>query len=138
MKGLKLFLLLLIFVSWGCSKIDEVIPNVSFSGQIYLPGLSENPVIVRYDQSYNRLGINGIVIYRLNQDEYYAFDLMCPYEKSLDCMVRITDGATCKCPCCDTQYIIVTNPAGIISGPSKWPLKSYRTVVSGDYLYVSN
>jgi nitrite reductase/ring-hydroxylating ferredoxin subunit len=136
-RGLIVVFLVLLVMS-GCGKEEEVIPNVSFSGQIYIPGLFENPTIFQFDVNHYRLGINGIVIYRVSPDVFYAFDLMCPYEKSLDCLVEITDGAICTCPCCNSQFIIVMDPGSVVQGPARWPLKSYRTDVNGDYLYVSN
>ena len=134
----KILLLLVLVIS--CAKDEEVIPNVSFSGKVYIPYLTSNPIIVKRDVENYRLGINGVLIYYAGTNEYYAFDLMCPYEKSTSCMVSITDGATCTCPCCGSRFIIVTNPGSVVEGPSQWPLKSYNTHVSidGDYLYISN
>ena len=123
---------------FGCKTNEDIIPNVSFSGQIYIPTISGNPTIVKYDLNQKRLGVNGVVIYRVAPDEYYAFDLMCPNEKSFDCFVKILDGATCQCPCCKTMYLIVTDPGSVVEGPSKWPLKSYQTYISGDYLTIYN
>ena len=122
----------------GCDKEEEIIPNVSFSGMIYIPTMTENPMIFRTDINQRRLGVYGVVVYQSGPEEFYAFDLMCTNEKSAECLVEITDGATCTCPCCESRFFIVTQEGGIAEGPAKWSLKGYSTYVDGNYLVISN
>jgi nitrite reductase/ring-hydroxylating ferredoxin subunit len=133
--------LMVITITVGCSeKHDPIIPDVSFNATIYLndPAFSGNPFVVRTDQSGRIIGVNGVVVYRSTPDEYFAFDRMCTHEKRLDCSVKVTDGATVTCPCCESRFLIVTQDASIINGPAVWPLKAYRTSVNGDYLHIWN
>ncbi len=82
---------------------------------------------------------NGIIIYRANLDQFYAYDRTCPYDyvangKSLKVNI---DFIQAICPTCSTAYSLPTG--GIpISGPGKYPLKNYRTIFDGRYLTVEN
>ena len=127
-----LFTLLMLFTT--CGEHEEVIPRVSFFVSIDLTDpkySSESTFIVYRDIAGNRAGINGVVVYRLTNDTYYAFDLMCPNEKQNHCLVKIKDDVTCECPCCGSQFLIVVPYGDIISGPSPWPLQGYKTEVTG-------
>lgn len=124
----------------GCANQEEIIPNVSFNASVYLadPAFTTNPFVVKYDVSRQRIGVYGVVIYRLSPTEYYVFDLMCPYDKRNSCLVGVEDGASCRCPCCQSLFIVATPDGGIAEGPSKWPLKTYNCMVTGDYLKIWN
>jgi len=134
MKRLFLILVTLLLFTTCNKEHEEIIPNVSFFVSIDLtdPKYSaQNTFIVFKDVSGNRAGINGVVVYRLTSNEYYAFDLMCPNEKSVTCLVGIKDDVTCECPCCKTQFLIAVPYGDVIEGPSPWPLKGYKTQVTG-------
>ena len=127
-----LFTLILLFST--CGDHEEVIPKVRFSVSIDLTDpkySSESTFIVYRDAAGNRAGINGVVVYRLTNDTYYAFDLMCPNEKQNHCLVTIKDDVTCECPCCESQFLIAVPYGDVLSGPSPWPLQGYKTEVTG-------
>lgn len=137
----------------SCNRKDnDVVPdsyvsfNMDISGDILFSDLNAigNSVIVTYrtnNWGYRSAGYdsNGIVIYRANLDQFYAYDLTCPYD-------YVTNGRSLKvnidfiqaiCPTCGTAYSLPTG--GIpISGPGKYPLKNYRTLFDGRYLSVEN
>ncbi|TAJ14641.1 Rieske (2Fe-2S) protein [Marinilabiliaceae bacterium JC017] len=135
-------LVMSLFILAACkSDRDEIIPNVSFSIKINVnddPEYSETSFIVKRDLSGRPAGVCGVVIYRLTSDTYYAFDLMCPYEKRYNCLVEKKDDMTYKCPCCGSEFMIGTETGSILEGPSKWPLKAYQTSVNGNWLSVWN
>lgn len=131
---------------------NDVVPDtyVSFvmdvSGDILFSDLNAigNSVIVTYrtnNWGYRSAGYdsNGIIIYRANLDQFYAYDRTCPYD-------YVTNGKSLKvnidfiqaiCPICSTAYSLPTG--GIpVSGPGKYPLKNYRTIFDGRYLTVEN
>ncbi len=130
-----LYILFTILLFTTCNKDrEEIIPNVSFFVSINLDDplySSNNTFIVVRDVAGNRAGINGIVVYRLTNETFYAFDLMCPNEKRPNCMVEIKDDITCECPCCESQFLIATPYGDVISGSAPWPLKAYQTSVTG-------
>jgi nitrite reductase/ring-hydroxylating ferredoxin subunit len=124
----------LVFLFTTCdNNREEIIPNVSFFVSINLddPQYADNVFIVHGDNMGNKAGINGVVVYRLSTDTYYAFDLMCTFEKQVHCLVKIKDGVTCECPCCGSEFLIATPYGDVISGDAPWPLKAYKTRVTG-------
>jgi nitrite reductase/ring-hydroxylating ferredoxin subunit len=131
---------------------NDVIPDtyVSFvmdiTGDILFSDLNAigNSVIVTYrtnNWGYRSAGYdsNGIIIYRANLDQFYAYDRTCPYDyvaNSNSIKVNI-DFIQALCPICSTAYSLPTG--GIpISGPGKYPLKNYRTIFDGRFLTVEN
>ncbi len=130
-----LFITFIILLFTTCNDgREEIIPNVSFYVSVNLDDplySSKNTFIVVYGMYGNRAGINGVVVYRYANDTYYAFDLMCTNEKRPSCLVSIEDDITCKCPCCNSQFLIATPYGDIISGDAPWPLKAYQTSISG-------
>ncbi|NPA36684.1 MAG: Rieske (2Fe-2S) protein [Chlorobi bacterium] len=132
-KTFSAFALIVLFSTCDNSYKNDIIPNVSFYVKIYLddPKYADNTFIVTTDNAGNRAGINGVVVYRLSSDTYYAFDLMCPNEKQVSCLVTIENDVTCRCPCCNSEFLIGTPYGDVISGDAPWPLKAYKTRVSG-------
>jgi nitrite reductase/ring-hydroxylating ferredoxin subunit len=130
-----LFITIIILLFSTCNKgKEEIIPNVSFYVSVNLDDplySSKNTFVIVNDVAGNRAGINGVVVYRLTNDTYYAFDLMCTNEKRPSCMVSIEDDITCKCPCCNSQFLIATPYGDVISGDAPWPLKAYQTSITG-------
>jgi len=94
-----------------------------------------------YSGEYSGLG--GILIYRLSQWEFLAFDLACTYEISPDCVIEKYKGVDIffKCPCCSSEYTIDANSINgnfVSKEPARFPLKQYNAYVDNDYLYITN
>jgi len=82
---------------------------------------------------------NGIIVYRANLDQFYAYDRTCPHDYEVNNKsIRVNvDFIQAICPVCSTAYSLPTG--GIpISGPGKYPLKNYRAIFDGRYLSVEN
>jgi hypothetical protein len=127
----------------ACSGDEEIRRNP------YLPDLNFS---VRLDLSlpeYNRLnfpgnefvtrnyGLNGIVIYNLNNDQYMAFELTDPNHVPDTCSYLSVDATQASCNCEDGNiYTIITGQQ--IAGEGNYSLKPYRVVRNGNILEVSN
>jgi nitrite reductase/ring-hydroxylating ferredoxin subunit len=89
----------------------------------------------RYAGGYNG---NGIIIFS-GADGYYAYDRTCPHEyvDNGQSVKVIIDFTIARCPKCNTTYALAASgtPA---SGPGRYPLKNYRTILNGRYLTVQN
>lgn len=136
-----IFLLISIFS--GCSSDDDLRRNP------YLPHLNFS---INFDLSlpeYNQLnfpgnkfvsrnyGINGIVIYNLNNDQYMAFELTDPNHVQQDCSFLVVTGTEAECSCEDGNvYTIITGQQ--LAGEGVYSLKPYRVTRSGNVLEVSN
>jgi hypothetical protein len=82
---------------------------------------------------------NGIIVYRANLEQFYAYDRTCPYDYAVNSKsVKVNvDFIQAVCPSCSTYYSLPTGGVPI-SGPGKYPLKNYRTLFDGRYLTVEN
>jgi nitrite reductase/ring-hydroxylating ferredoxin subunit len=75
---------------------------------------------------------SGIIVYRADLDNFFAYDRTCPYDYAIkNKVVRINvDFTEAICPVCSTYYSL---PSGgqPISGPGRYPLKNYKTSYDG-------
>ena len=143
--NLQLFLIMftLFFTSLGCSSDDDMRRNP------YLPPLNFS---VNFDLSlpeYNQLnfpgnnfvtrnyGLNGIVIYNLNNDQYLAYELSDPNHIPQACSALIVEGIEAICSCEDgNRYNIITGEQ--VAGTGEYALQFYRIVRTGNVLQISN
>ncbi|NJW52993.1 hypothetical protein HC175_08670 [Salinimicrobium sp. CDJ15-91] len=140
----RIFLIFsLIFIFLGCSSDDDLRQNP------YLPHLNFS---VNFDLSlpeYNQLnfpgnkyvtrnyGINGIVIFNLNNDQYLAFELTDPNHVPQTCSSLTVTGTEASCSCGDgNKYTIITGQQ--IAGEGEYSLKPYRAQKIGGVLQISN
>jgi len=83
----------------------------------------------------------GIIVYRLTDSEFLAFERTCPHDPDACCTgtqcsrlvvdqsrLRITDS------CCQSVYLILDGSN--ISGPSQYRLKQYNTSYDGTVLHI--
>ncbi len=87
--------------------------------------------------AYYTGGYKGIIIYRQSVDEFRAFDRACPYHPFDDCArVQVFDPPLATDTCCGSRFLLLDG--SVVTGPSQWPLKQYRTYLDGRFLYISN
>ena len=86
----------------------------------------------------DRIGFGGIVVCTNHFGEYTAYDMSCPHEAKQKIKVKPNDVGQLVCDSCNSVYDISQQSAFPVSGPSKHPLKQYKTMVDGDYLHVFN
>lgn len=138
---LCLFCLIPIFL--GCSGDDETrnnpyLPNLNFSVRfdLSLPEYNQLNFPGNHFTTYN-YGINGIVIFNLNNDQYMAFELTDPNHVPQECSLLTVQGTEATCSCNDgNKYTIVTGQQ--TAGEGQYLLKPYRVIRRGDVLEVSN
>lgn len=139
---LHIFLLLpalafLLFLS--CEKHDDhPVPKVPVNFQI---DLHTDPEFIRLAATGNSqpvysttLGVfslgydnNGLLLYNAG-DEFYAFDLTCPYEMPKSIAIESeTTNVLATCPECGTVYVLSSWGSPSTKGPGTWPLQKYRT-----------
>lgn len=133
----------LIFICLGCSGDDDLRQNP------YLPDLNFTLQLDLSLPEYNQLnfpgnkfvtknyGINGIVIYNFNNDQYMAFELTDPNHVPQPCSELIVTGIEARCSCDDGNvYTIITGQP--ISGAGEYALKPYRVERRGSVLQITN
>ena len=86
----------------------------------------------------NNAGNRGLVVYRMSENEFMAFDRTCPYdpENLLARVVLEPSGISVKDPVCGSKFLLTDGFP--YEGPSKSPLLQYRTSYNGEQLYIFN
>lgn len=113
-------------------SLTSTYPNFNSPNQFEV---FEKPKIVT-----DRIGFGGIIVYIGLDNNYYAFDMACPYEAKRNILVYpdSTGLAQVKCKTCGSVYDVSFGIGNPIAGPSKELLKRYRVSNQGDFLYVSH
>lgn len=139
---IMIFLALLIIPQafWSCVKEEPVIvPHVyvNFSINLSFPqyyGLNAiNNAIIYPNEGYDD---NGVIIYRKNLEEFFAFDATCPQHINISTALTLDkdDSSSAICPHCETTYSLLN-----FGQASKGhPLKRYRVSLHGSFLNVYN
>ncbi len=134
----------ILFLFTNCKDNDDIIPQKHFSCVLKNINtspkyLQSNPFIVDQDSYKNTIGIRGVVVCMIASNQYYVFDRMCPYEKSKNSLINISEnGINCTCPTCKSEFMIFSEYSSVLKGPSKWPLKKYKCEVRNNNLYIWN
>jgi len=83
----------------------------------------------------------GIIVYRINQEEFVAFERTCPHDPDACCteagcarLVVEENSFMISDSCCGSLYLILDGSN--ISGPSQYPLKQYHTSYDGTTLHI--
>lgn len=152
-KGLRtIFVFLSLFLVSGCALEDNwggaSLPDVPVYLELDLYGrdamLNEPMALFVYDREKyagERLGHGGIVIAHVFDDEYYAYDLLCPYDyPSRSRLIPHVDMPLCVyCPSCGSVYDLGHFGTPVRGSVSRIPLQRYYTELYDDgRLIVSN
>ena len=137
----KIFVLLVFsFLIAGCNggsvnNYNPNIPNYPVNLQLNLNFYTVLQLPGNYTVDYSaNSGARGIVIFNTGSG-YNAFDLACPNKSFNSCTSPMTiSGIEAKCACDNTTYNLYSGQ----STGQPYPMKQYRTEVSGGYLYVTN
>lgn len=81
-------------------------------------------------------GVNGIVVYRLDEWTFYAYDRACPYdwEEKESWLVMHPSGLMLIDSLCGSMFNILDGT--VVSGPARWPLRQYHTRFDGQRLRI--
>ncbi len=141
----KIIILFFIFpLLFSCSEDD-----ISQNNNPYLTNLSFNLQLNLNLPEYNRLnfpgnsyvtynqGINGVVVYNINNNQYTAFELSDPNHPLTGCSKLTVQGVIATCSCDDgNSYNIITGE--LSQGTGQYSLKPYRLRKSGSIIEVFN
>ena len=135
MKNVFCILIIAAFF-YGCNKDRDFIPDVFVNFQI---PASEVGGVGQAIYTNNNYGVKGIIIYRINSNQYKAFDRACSFEPYSNCAVEVND---LKSPshmldsCCNSMFLL--DDGTPFNGPALLPLKQYQTNFDGIYIRVYN
>ncbi len=149
------FVLALFFIS--CNKDDEeIIPDsrvyISITlddYSVFKNGIGEYlvcPADLRdKDRSGASYGYGGIILFHTMDMErtYVAYDRTCTNEVKSSVKINVNKEGRGVCPQCGSVFNLLSGYGEVISGPAKYPLRSYtshiyNSPVYGDELQVTN
>jgi nitrite reductase/ring-hydroxylating ferredoxin subunit len=81
------------------------------------------------------VGYAGLLIFRNQEGQIFAYDLCCPKERSKTVKVVPNSKGEAVCPVCGSVYGIWTGFGNVVSGPSTLPLQKYSVSKSSDSAY---
>jgi len=84
-------------------------------------------------------GVNGIVLYRESDLEFFAYDRTCTlFPEHDEAVIENPDFfGVFECPNCKSTFLLM-NGAEPNSGPARYPLVQYATSIQGDVLHIYN
>ena len=113
---------------------------------VYRDTENEDYTIIDYHNSkfpkkritYKTYG-NGVLIYRRGLDDFLAFDATCTYRAYDDYCKLSIDSAGWKgvCPCCESEFMLITDGAPTNKSKAYKPLMQYQTTIRSNYLIIS-
>jgi len=132
--------ILLIFLLFASSCKNENpynIPYVVVNFYVY-PNTIDSDLGVSMFKYFTRVGYRGIMVYRLNTDQFMAYDRACTFDSQNTTAIVTVDasGLLAVCPVCGSKYLITDGYP--YQGPAKNPLLQYHTSYDGFKVYVSN
>ncbi len=141
-KTVKIFVLLFLLsvISDSCKKEENqpTIPSVPVNFSINPNGTEYIRLNTVNGWEYLTGGYRGIIVSRISQNEFSAFERACPYDwdKTSTRIEVDTSGVTAYCPSCLSKFIL--NDGTPYAGPSRYPLLKYQTYYDGNLLHISN
>jgi nitrite reductase/ring-hydroxylating ferredoxin subunit len=140
MSRKTLLILLLGFViitSWGCRDRIAQVPDVPVDIVVNINQPAFFDLTVPTGWVYLTGGSRGIILYRLNTEEFIAFERHSPFEPENNCSVIVeNDGVIISDPCSDSSWLITDG--SIVTGPTSFPLVTYDVRFTNPYVYITN
>ncbi|MEO5642946.1 MAG: hypothetical protein ABIQ40_08095 [Bacteroidia bacterium] len=140
MRKLKYYFLLPLMVFFcTCKKEHQYVPNVYVNLVIYVND-AQNIALQNIDGwKYFDGGNKGVVVYRISQNEFAAYERTCPFkpeESNSIVEVDTSNNIILKDVSCSSQFLLSNGDP--ISGPAVIPLKQFKVVYDGTVIRVTN
>jgi Rieske Fe-S protein len=138
---LTLLFLIMFLSSSSCDKDRFDFPYTPINLNIDLVSLYATIGAGEYAFMYDNYGVNGLLIRRNFDNQFFVYDRTCTYEPDFSCAVDsdTTSSLHISCPCCNSQYFLdETGDAFITRGPARYPLVRYNATINGGFLWVFN
>lgn len=118
----------------SCNKDQkDVVPdtfvNVTININNFPIGVTQSIILTNTLAGVPNLGYdnNGLIIYRNDQDEFYAYDRTCTYHIENSTAVNIKNNLFAICPVCSSVYQLNLSGFPSQDSPANYPLKQYQT-----------
>ncbi|MFC2151386.1 ubiquinol-cytochrome c reductase iron-sulfur subunit [Bacteroidota bacterium] len=133
-SNLRFFLIPILILAFfvRCDDNEVPFPYVSVYATLSLDTQLGNVLVGNYAE-VDGYGVGGLIIFRVDVNEFLAFDRACTYEATHSCILT-DEGSLFECPCCGSKFWMVNNAdiAGTVyQGPASYPLKQYSCYFNG-------
>ena len=136
---ITLLCLLSIFAFTKCSKNDSNsnIPFVTVDLQLNIDNPSNFAIQVIGGWVYINGGSKGIIVYRVSDVDFRAYDRHSPYQPDDNCVVEVESSSLyAEDPCSGSRFQLTDG--SVSKGPANQALKQYRTEFDGTFLRIFN
>jgi nitrite reductase/ring-hydroxylating ferredoxin subunit len=121
-----------------CRKEEQIVPNVAVNITLYINDPQNVSLTTIGGWLYVNGGNRGIVVHRISQNQFVAFDRTCPYrpdetasQVSVDSSNVILEDRSCG-----SKFLLSDGSA--IQTPALVPLKAYTTAFDGNAIRIVN
>lgn len=140
----KLFILIIFLTTLSCKKknkttVDNPVPVVPVSYITY----PNDPLNFKIQaiggwMYVDKVGVNGIIIYRKSQEEFIAIERTSSYlpDNASAKVFVMSDNFILRDTVSDSRWRIIDGT--ITRGPAEWPLRLYGTSYDGNALTIRN
>lgn len=141
-KYFIIFIVLFLFIPFfsQCDKENEhkPIPYVHVNINLDISSTLYSDLNIIGNHAYITGGYRGIVVYRMAQDKFVAYDRACPYDhEDPEARVDVEDnGLTLIDSTCMSRFLLIDG--SVVEGPAKRSLKKYNTEFDGNNLFIYN
>ncbi|MFC1729686.1 hypothetical protein ACFL6I_05060 [candidate division KSB1 bacterium] len=82
------------------------------------------------------VGGKGLLVYRLSNEQFLAFDRTCTYDPNEACAIieMESSGLNAIDSCCGSRFLIIDG--SVTTGPATVSLKQYKTTYDGNMLHI--
>jgi len=126
----------------GCDKDNNSVNRVPFVEVNFALNL-DDPELIKLrtigNWEYITGGSKGILVYRVSNTEFVAFDRNCTFDVTAICSQLDVDATGFKLndyDCCGSEFSISTG--SVLKGPANVPLRQYVTNFDGRILTITN
>ncbi|MBW6481447.1 MAG: hypothetical protein K0B10_00150 [Vicingaceae bacterium] len=138
MKKNKLFIIILLLIL-GCNKDDN--SNIPFVHvNIFMQTTDPQFIGLNAVNSWIYIvgGSRGIIVYKVSNDQFRAFDRHCTFQPQNTCaLVSIeTNNISGLDACCGSRFLVTDG--SVLNGPAVLPLREYNTSFDGATLRIFN
>ncbi len=138
----KITLIIILCAVWlsDCRKTDtnHQVPNVRVNEYIVLSLPQYNTLNFINGWVYLDGGYNGLIAFRVKEEEIKVYDRQAPYYVKDKCQVIVDSNSNVSCidTCSGSQWLLLDGQ--ILKGPASQPLRFYQTSFDGTHLSITN
>ena len=138
-KYLLLFAVFILTIQCSDNRIENnCVPFINVNETINLDLPQFINLRVPGGWSYGPGGLQGLIIYNLDGNQFKAFDRLCPGQNPSSCsQMIVTDNLRILCPCDDSEFNIL-NGSPLTSGVSCFAREYLVENLNGTILRIQN